>query len=391
MNRDLRLVAVSLFFWGIGEGLFFVFQTLYLQEWGASPLQIGAILGAVGTTMALAQIPAGYLTDRLGSRPVMIGSWILGTLAAVGMAAAPTLPSFAVSMMLYSMTSVIAPMNTYVTSVRGKYSVARSLTIVMVTFNLGAVIGPGLGGLISSQYGLRSLYWIAAVVFAISTFFNLQTGPEHKQAPESEAHVPRGGLLRNARFVGFLALLFFTFLSLYLPQPLASNYLQNQHQLSRQQIGLLGSVASLGNATVALIVGAFRPAVGIFVGQALVGLASLVLWRGDSMPWFVVGYFFLSGYRVCRAMAMAYARPIVRASQTGLAFGMIETVNTASVVIAPPIAGVIYTHNPYLLFLISGVTIAVVLSVNLGLLPQLRRLSPPADLPVAEAVISSPE
>ncbi len=391
MSRDLRLVSASLVFWGIGEGLFYVFQTLYLQEWGATPLQIGTILGAVGTTMALVQIPAGYLTDRLGSRPVMVGSWVLGTLAALVMAAAPSLTAFAIGMMIYSSTSVIAPMNTYVTRVRGNYSVARALTIVMVTYNLGAIIGPVLGGLISSHWGLRSLYWFASIAFAISTVINFKTGPVSKEVPESEAHVPPGGLLRNARFVGFLALLFITFLSLYLPQPLAPYYLQNQHHLSRQQIGLLGSVASLGNAAVALIVGMFRPTIGIFIGQALVGLAALVLWRGNSMPWFIVGYFFLSGYRVCRAMAMAYARPIVRASQTGLAFGMIETVNTISVVIAPPIAGYIYTRNPYWLFLVSAVAIAVVLPINLGLLPQLRRLSNPAAASPSDAVISSPE
>lgn len=391
MSRDLRLVSASLVFWGIGEGLFYVFQTLYLQEWGATPLQIGTILGAVGTTMALVQIPAGYLSDRLGSRPVMCGSWILGTLAALVMAAAPSLTAFTIGMMIYSTTSVIAPINTYVTSVRGKYSVARSLTIVMVTYNLGAVIGPALGGLISSHWGLRSLYWIAAVIFAVSTVINLKTSPVKKEIQESEAHVPPGGLLRNTRFVGLLALLFLTFLSLYLPQPLAPIYLQNQHSLSNQQIGLLGSVASLGNAAVALVVGMFRPAIGIFIGQALVGAAALILWRGNSMPWFIAGYFFLSGYRVCRAMAMAYARPIVRASQAGLAFGMIETVNTIAVVIAPPIAGFIYSRNPYWLFLISAVAIAVVLSINLGLLPQLRRLSPSAAAPAPDALSPSLE
>ena len=46
MNRNLLLVAISLFTWGVGEGLFIYFQPLYLQQWGADPLMIGAVLSA---------------------------------------------------------------------------------------------------------------------------------------------------------------------------------------------------------------------------------------------------------------------------------------------------------------------------------------------------------
>lgn len=53
MTPDLILVAVSLFAWGVGEGLFVYFQPLYLQEFGASPIQIGTIIGGMGIAMAL--------------------------------------------------------------------------------------------------------------------------------------------------------------------------------------------------------------------------------------------------------------------------------------------------------------------------------------------------
>ena len=58
MSRDLLLMAVSLFTWGIGEGMFIYFQPLYLEKWGANPVEIGAILGAMGVAMAVAQAPA---------------------------------------------------------------------------------------------------------------------------------------------------------------------------------------------------------------------------------------------------------------------------------------------------------------------------------------------
>jgi len=53
MNRNLLLVAISLFAWGAGEGLFIYFQPLYLQQLGADPLLTGAVFGAMGGATAI--------------------------------------------------------------------------------------------------------------------------------------------------------------------------------------------------------------------------------------------------------------------------------------------------------------------------------------------------
>jgi hypothetical protein len=45
MKRDLILVAIAMFAWGLGEGMFLYFQPLYLEELGANPIMIGTILG----------------------------------------------------------------------------------------------------------------------------------------------------------------------------------------------------------------------------------------------------------------------------------------------------------------------------------------------------------
>ena len=73
MTRNLLFVVASLFLWGIGEGSFMVFQTIYLEQWGASAFQIGAIVSGWGSAMAIAQIPAGYLADRRGPRLANVG------------------------------------------------------------------------------------------------------------------------------------------------------------------------------------------------------------------------------------------------------------------------------------------------------------------------------
>ena len=81
MSRDLILVAFSLVAWGVGEGMFYYFQPLYLQKLGADPIKIGSILGISGLAMMLGFLPAGMLSDRFGSRPLIRLAWIIGTIS----------------------------------------------------------------------------------------------------------------------------------------------------------------------------------------------------------------------------------------------------------------------------------------------------------------------
>jgi len=138
MDRNLLLVTLAMGTWGVGEGFFIYFQPLYLQQWGADPLLIGGIFGAMGVAMALAQIPAGYLSDRLGSRNIMWLSWILGTVSAWTMALANSLPLFVVGIIFYGLAGfVLAPMNSYITNVRGNLSIGRAIAIPAGIYSLG--------------------------------------------------------------------------------------------------------------------------------------------------------------------------------------------------------------------------------------------------------------
>jgi len=383
MNRDLLLLGLSLFTWGIGEGMFLYFQPIYLQEWGADPVQIGVILGSMGIGMAVVQAPAGHLADRVGSRPVMWASWLTGLTAAAVMAFANSLEAFVVGLFLYGLTSfVVAPMNSYATSVRGKWSVARALTIISAFFNLGAVIGPILGGVIGTRYGLRTVYGIAAGIFVVSTLIILATRRPPLEEHTGEQHVS-SSLFRYRSFTYFLPVAFLIMLATYMPQPLTPNFLQEKG-LSLEQIGQLGAAGSLGNAVVMLALG-FLPALrGIYTGMGLVALFMLLLWQGNSPLVFAIGYFFISGYRLCRSMALAFARPLIPPNRTGLAYGLVETANSLAIIAAPPLAGVLYDHDPRLMYSGGLILIAVIFLVSIVALPILQHSQPQkAVLPVS--------
>jgi MFS family permease len=370
MYRDLILIALSLFTWGIGESMFMVFQPLYLEQLGASSMMIGAILGGLGTAMAVSHLPAGYLSDRIGRLPMLRAAWVFGIVSTLLMAAARSLPVFVTGLLIYGVTSfVMSPLSSYVTAARGKLSVGRALTLISATFNAGAILGPVIGGWIGDRFGLSQIYPIAAGIFILSTGLIFLARPQPLDTfPDGDAKThPR----LNHRYGMFLGLIFLTMFATYLPQPLSPNFLQTVHQLSFSQIGQLGSIGSIGIVTLNLILGQTRARIGFLISQICVGIFAFLLWKGTGMPTFMLAYFLLGGYRTARSLANAQARELVHASQMGLAYGLVETSASAALILAPILAGYLYSRDPALIYITSMVLIS--LSVLTGSASLLER------------------
>lgn len=374
MNRNLLLVAISLFIWGTGEGLFFYFQPIYLQELNADPLMIGTILGGMGIAMTLAQIPAGYLSDRFGSRTIMWGSWILGTISAWVMAFANALPAFVVGLIMYGLTSfVLAPMNSYITSVRGNLSVGRSLTFASGLYNVGAILGPVAGGLIADKLGLKSVYMIAGILFLLSTLvilFVKKVSETHAADLESTR---AKGLLKNTRFLGFLGITLITVFVLYLPSSFTPSYLQNQQEFSKSTIGILGTFANLGNAVAVLALGGLRASTAFIISQVWVLIFTIIFLVAKLPAWFGIGYFFYGGFKLCRAMILTIARSLIHPGETGLAYGMVETASAIAVILAPVLAGILYDADPILIYKVPLFAITGVIILNIIGITTIRR------------------
>src|SRR5215211_8801135 len=138
MSRDVFLIVIAMLSAGIGEGIFYSFQPIYLGQLGADPLRIGMIFSGVGLMMSISPIPAGYLADHFGRKPLLVLAWILGTAAIWIMALAESLQLFIMGMLLYGMTNFVSsPLNSYITAARGKWSIGRAFTFVSASFNVG--------------------------------------------------------------------------------------------------------------------------------------------------------------------------------------------------------------------------------------------------------------
>ena len=150
--------------------------------------------------------------------------------------------------------------------------------------------------------------------------------------------------------------------------------------MKHTMIGIIGAAGSLGNALIMLAAGHLNATAGFLIGQAFVGLFALFLWRSETPLLLTVGYFFIGGYRLCRSMALAYARSIVKVSEVGLAFGLVEFANAMASIVAPLVAGFLYDNDPQQVYTASLASIGVMAVVNFFLLNSAK---PPQPAPTA--------
>ncbi|RCK76284.1 MAG: Multidrug-efflux transporter, major facilitator superfamily (MFS) [Anaerolineae bacterium] len=365
MNRDFVILIISLILWGIGEGSFFSFIPLYLQELGAKAFQIGGIMGGLSFAAMLCHLPAGYLADKLGRRTLIIASWAIGLVATILMFLTKSLPLFMLSLFLYGATAfVLAPLNSYVAHAAPHGSLNRILTIISASFNFGYMFGPLIGGFLGETFGLRNLFLFAAILFLISTIlvFALRSQPI-TPSPKGMAFFRS---IFNLRFSGFVLVIALTIFATYLPQPLSPNYLQNQKLLPLTSIGFLFFVNGGGIVTFNLLLGTFAPLLGIFTSQVLVMLFSLLLINTNTLPTFMLAFFILGSYRAAHTVSVAQLRNYIQPESMGLAYGFAESVFALAMILASFFAGYLYENNPTAMYSTSILLILVALAFTLG-------------------------
>lgn len=363
MNRNLFFIAIALLLWGFGEGMFFNFVPIRLEnEFLLDKQQIGFALGVFGFFMAITHIPGGHLADRIGRRPLLIAAWMFGVVSTLLMGIANSLPVYLTGLFLYGVTAFVAsPLGSYVTAARGKWSVGTALSLTTATFSLGMALGPVTGGWIAEQYGMDVSYLIAFGIFVFSTLCILFIQPQPLDKHDPEA--PPDRLWTNKRFIGFVLIYAFAVFAMYLAQPLTPNFLKGVRELSFSETGWVFSAGALGNSLLALVISRFNPRNGFLYAQALVALFAVLIWQGTGLPAFMLGYFLMGGFRAARPMAMAQVRDLVHDSQMGITYGTMETVSAIIFIIAPPIAGFIFERDPFFVYplAIGLITVSIVI------------------------------
>jgi MFS family permease len=159
---------------------------LYAREFTDSLGLVSVAVAALAVGTMLADLPAGFVLERLGRRPMMLLGTALIATSCLGLAAAPGLGIVIVFRVLggigvafWGISRVAAVADAVPTASRG-----RSLSMFGGVQRIGTFVGPVSGGVAAGVFGLRAAFVLAGVLalaaLAVSILFVQETRPAER-------------------------------------------------------------------------------------------------------------------------------------------------------------------------------------------------------------------
>lgn len=140
----------------------------YAHRFGLTGLQQGMVLGATGLATLALSVPAGALSDRLGSRRLTLGAGCLMTVAVFAQALAGSFPLLLASRLVFGIGFAViwtAGLSWLAEAAPGGPGLGGSVA----SAGAGGVAGPALSGVLVTYFGLASPFLAAAACFAVLT------------------------------------------------------------------------------------------------------------------------------------------------------------------------------------------------------------------------------
>ncbi|HXJ85372.1 MAG TPA: MFS transporter [Candidatus Binatia bacterium] len=169
--RNLYSFGLTSFFNDTATEMAYWVLPAFLVSLGAGPAQLGVIEGIAESVASFAKLFSGYLSDRIERRkPLVVGGYFVANAVK---------PMLAVvtswwQILLIRFTDRVAkgvrgaPRDVMVAECVGKERLGSAYGLIQSMDSAGAIAGPLLALVLLARYGIRSVFWAAAVPGALS-------------------------------------------------------------------------------------------------------------------------------------------------------------------------------------------------------------------------------
>lgn len=207
----LIAIIMELLLIDIGTGLTTPVLPLYAHALGANLTTTGIIVGTIGISRALTDLPAGYLTTVLGRRKLLCTAPLLVFLAAATCAVTKNFWLLIPARLIEGTGAALVNTTAMVTLseiVAGKTNRSRIMSYYQAARRGGNGFGPLLGGALADLLNFRAVYLLYALLAATSFTWALarinNVGGGRKRARSGERAGEKGNLKRFLISSGFI-------------------------------------------------------------------------------------------------------------------------------------------------------------------------------------------
>ena len=181
----------------VSWGLLVPVLPLYAKELNASYSLIGLVLAGEAIGMLLGDVPAGVFMRRLGEKRTMLMGAACAALATAGLFWTSTVTLAILLRVLagFGRAQFTVARHTYVASVASVGKRGRAIALFGGLMRIGGFLGPLVGGVFASAYGLRSIFLVfgatnLAALVAMAVFVDSPTGEAASETTPRRAGGP---------------------------------------------------------------------------------------------------------------------------------------------------------------------------------------------------------
>lgn len=254
-RRPLQYLAIffTVFIDILGFGIVIPVLPLYAEHFGATPWQIGWLVGVFSLAQFFFAPIWGKVSDRIGRKPVLLLG-VIGTIAGyllMGMAGS-VLMLFVARLIDGIAGANIGAAQAYLADISSPENRAKAMGLLGAAFGLGFVFGPALGGWAGVKFSYSAPMFIAAGLAAVNFLFIVFFLPESRKsgaaAPEAKRIFP--DLFQHVRvqqYVASLVCYFLVIAGFSMMTALFALYLKHRFGLDALHTGyILAGIGVLG-------------------------------------------------------------------------------------------------------------------------------------------------
>lgn len=368
MDKKTIILLLVVFIDLIGFGLVIPILPLLVKSIGGGTILVGTIISIFSLFQFLFSPILGRLSDKYGRKPVLILSSFLNSISYF-------LIFFSQQIWIIFLARILAGIGSANISVAQAYIADSSLAhertkklgLIGAAFGLGFIVGPLLGGIVSSKFSIQAAFLIPAVLSFINTILIFLILPESNLSLQKHIKIELFNLrvtreVLKPKNMAFLLLLFcFVNLALSLIIGVFSLLGQSKFGWNEEQNGYFFGLIGIGSFMtqgflIPLILKKINEIKMIKIGL-IIFCISIIVMGLSPWQWLTILTGLVTPFAV--SLIMINTQSLIslesNADEQGVVMGVAQSLGALGRVFGPLIGGIIAVYSLRLPFLVSGI------------------------------------